>query len=603
MYEFLRKISAKPPFSMLKNIFFRLFRGKGLLGNDRQPALAGHFQPTGIRTSNKSGKVDVDARALLPIIVFQPGKVGSSSVQASLENMHRELGISVPIYHAHVLANIDKRIQYITQNRKAPIGSLKKLEESKALREKIKNYPEQTWNIINLVREPVAMKISAFFQILHEYIPDWESRLKHGKLSMEELDDILYHKQELGTSGLESWYDSQIKPLWSIDVFEQPFSREKGYEIYHFKNINLIIIRLEDLNRVAEQAFDEFLGIKDFKIINVNVGEDKPYAALYQQFKQRPLPDAYVDAIYKTRFARHFYTDSEIEQFRNKWTKSAKAQEITDSQNSAPMNAAWLRAPVIIFQPGKVGSMSVLASLRKRYKEIGLETPVYHTHRLEKIDERIEFVKIARNDPSNTIKKLIESKELRNQIDSQPEQPWNVLTLVRDPVAQRISALFQLIHEYIPNWRKKLETGDLTLADLQKMLFEKEEFDIQGLDRWFDEQIKPIWGIDVYQLPFSCEKGYQIYRPNEKINFMIVRLENLDTVAGTAFDEFVGLQNFSIVKTNIGEEKPYNNLYKQFKQQPIPKDYLEVTYSTRYARHFYTQSELENFIKRWTKQD
>jgi hypothetical protein len=257
--------------------------------------------------------------------------------------------------------------------------------------------------------------------------------------------------------------------------------------------------------------------------------------------------------------------------------------------------------PVIIFQPGKVGSMSVQTSLRKAYQEKGLSTPIYHTHRLEQIDKRIEFVKKARNAPTNTIKKLTESKELRNQIDSQPEQPWNLLTLVRDPVAQRVSALFQVLHEYIPNWQEKLETGQLTLIELQKMLFEKEEFEIHALDNWFDEQIKPIWNIDVYQLPFSCDQGYQIYRPDPKIRFMIIRLENLDMVAPKAFDEFLGLQNFSIIKTNIGEEKPYNKFYKQFKELPIPKDYLDTMYCTRYARHFYSEVELTGFRNKWQK--
>ena len=264
----------------------------------------------------------IDKRVFLPTIVFQPGKVGSSSVHASLLKMQNELGISAPIYHAHVLEHIDERIDYVTKNRKAPKKTLNKLAESKTLREKIKNHPKQTWNVINLVREPVAMKISAFFQVLHEYIPDWESRLENGNLPMEELDDILFHKQELGITGLDWWYDNQIKPLWGLDIFEQPFSKEKGYQIYHHENMNLIIFRLEDLNRVAEQAFAEFLGIKGFKIVNENMGEEKPYAALYKQFKQRALPTEYVDAIYKTRFARHFYADTEIEQFRQKWTNS-----------------------------------------------------------------------------------------------------------------------------------------------------------------------------------------------------------------------------------------------------------------------------------------
>lgn len=264
----------------------------------------------------------VDARARFPVIIFQPGKVGSSSVHESLLRKYEELGISVPVYHAHVLENIDARIEYVKTNRKAPAHTIKMLTDSKRLREKISEDPAQVWNVINLVRDPVAIKVSVLFQTLYEYIPDWKNRSQMGVLKMEDLDDILFNKPEFGTSGFESWYASQITPLWGINVFEQPFSKEKGYHIYHQGRVNLIIFRLEDLNSVAKKAFDEFLGIQDFEIINVNVGEQKRYAELYEQFKQRPLPEQYVDAIYNTRFARHFYTDLEIEQFRKKWTKS-----------------------------------------------------------------------------------------------------------------------------------------------------------------------------------------------------------------------------------------------------------------------------------------
>jgi hypothetical protein len=547
------------------------------------------------------GKAALDPRMLLPIIIFQPGKVGSSSVHASLLEKYAELGISVPIYHAHVLQNTEARINYITQNRKAPVRSVKKLQESQALREQIKKDPQQGWNVINLVREPVAMKVSALFQVLHEYIPDWEDRFKEGKLSMSELDDIIYHSQEFGTKGLKWWYDNEIKSLWEIDVFDQSFSKEKGYQTYHQGNINLIVIRLEDLNRVAGPAFEEFMGLKGLTITNVNVGENKPYANLYQKFKQRPLPDDYVNSFYETQFALHFYTKQELEQFRQKWTKSSSPQEeISRPQINSDTNIRLL-TPVIIFQPGKVGSTSVLKSLRRKYKELGLSTPIYHAHRLEKIDQRIEFITKVRKDPTNTVKKLLESQELREKIDNHPEQAWNIISLVRDPVAQRVSSVFQVINEYIPDWQQQFARGELTLENIQKTLFEGEEFDFHGLDSWFDEQLKPVWGLDVYRLPFDCIQGYHIYRPSSTLNLMIVRLEDLDSVAQQAFYEFIGIENFSIVSTNTGKEKPYRELYGQFKALPLPAEFVEAAYETRYARHFYTDEELQAFRKKWLK--
>jgi hypothetical protein len=273
-----------------------------------------------------------------PIIIFQPGKVGSLSVQKSLEEAYKALGIpvtvsyghviqeqvanarpQVAIYHSHALNLLDRREQFIKRTRTDPKDSLELIKGWRLLRQEIDAHPDQRWNIINLVRDPVAIKVSALFQVLYQHIPDWEQRLKEGRLSMADLDELFYSKDEFGFKGQDQWYDNQIKALWGLDVFAVPFAREEGYQIYQAKNIRLMTIRLEDLNRVAEKAFAEFLGLKDFQVVSTNVGDDKSYAELYKEFKKRPLPVDYVDTGYQTRFARHFYSEEEIAGFRKRW--------------------------------------------------------------------------------------------------------------------------------------------------------------------------------------------------------------------------------------------------------------------------------------------
>ncbi|NMD06050.1 MAG: hypothetical protein GYA72_09450, partial [Deltaproteobacteria bacterium] len=94
-----------------------------------------------------------------------------------------------------------------------------------------------------------------------------------------------------------------------------------------------------------------------------------------------------------------------------------------------------MNRPVIVFQSGKVGSTSLHLSLEKKFKELEISTPVYHAHILEKIDQRIERIKQIRTDPSASIQKLLESKKIRQQMDNNHEQCWNVISMVRDPVA------------------------------------------------------------------------------------------------------------------------------------------------------------------------
>ena len=255
--------------------------------------------------------------------------------------------------------------------------------------------------------------------------------------------------------------------------------------------------------------------------------------------------------------------------------------------------------PVIIFQSGKVGSTSVHASIIKKYEETGIATPVFHAHVLENIDQRIELLKVMREKPDNSIEKLLESKELRWQIDKFPKRQWNVISLVRDPVALRISAFFQLLYEYLPDWQLKIESGSLTLKGLQNLFYEKGGLGMDGLNTWFDAQIKPVWGIEVYKVPFSKDKGYHIYTQNPKVNLMIIRLEDLNTVAHDAFYEYLGIKDFAIIRENVGSEKTYSDLYKRFKNLPLPWDAVNEAYNSQYARYFYTDREIEKFHSKW----
>jgi len=269
-----------------------------------------------------AGKIKKAFFSVTRVIVFQPGKVGSSTVQASLERAFKNRNHILEIHHVHALNNLDEREEFIKRTRKDPSESLVLIQEWRELRREIADHPQQRWHIINLVRDPIAIKVSALFQLLDQHIPDWQERQKGGRLTMSELEALFFSKQEFGFAGLEQWYNKQIKDIWGLDVFAEPFPRHAGYKIYEKANIRLIIIRLEDLNQVAKQAFNDFLGLENFQVVNANVSEEKPYAELYNEFKKRPLPEQYVEQGLGTRFAIHFYSPEEIETFRKRWTQT-----------------------------------------------------------------------------------------------------------------------------------------------------------------------------------------------------------------------------------------------------------------------------------------
>lgn len=118
------------------------------------------------------------------------------------------------------------------------------------------------------------------------------------------------------------WFDKYLKPVFGIDVFDQIFPVPKGYEIYKNNKVELLLIKLEDLDRCAGEAFKGFLGIENFALVKANITSEKADSKAYAKFiKTIRLPDSYIDEMYSSQLAQHFYTQSEIDRLRAKWRR------------------------------------------------------------------------------------------------------------------------------------------------------------------------------------------------------------------------------------------------------------------------------------------
>ncbi len=175
--------------------------------------------------------------------------------------------------------------------------------------------------VITLVRDPIATNISGFF---HNYLW-WPPRLQErpSRYSEEFLKDLYQQFMAVYPHDVPlNWFDMELKPLFGIDVLATPFPKEHGFKIYEGKLADVLLLRLDDLHDCAADAFDQFLGIKNFELVHANLAEDKWYADLYQAFKQKiVLPTSYADRVYESTYTRHFYTDVEIDAFRSKWCR------------------------------------------------------------------------------------------------------------------------------------------------------------------------------------------------------------------------------------------------------------------------------------------
>jgi len=256
-----------------------------------------------------------------PVVVYQMGKVGSSTVVASLQS----LDLKRPIYHVHTLIFErirDRRQKYERMFRSGAPMELRRashLFASQYLSKRVKRGAfKQRWKVISLVRDPIAMNVSGFFQIIDYYIPRFFSRFEAGQIRIEDTIEIFLKDYDHDKPLV--WFDIELKSTFGIDVFASPFLASKGYAIYRGANVDALVLKLESINASAEPAVKEFLGIENFRLVQANVAEDKSYFAAYKSFKDMlTLPQAYLDKMYDSKLARHFYTEEELARFRGKW--------------------------------------------------------------------------------------------------------------------------------------------------------------------------------------------------------------------------------------------------------------------------------------------
>lgn len=251
-----------------------------------------------------------------PIIVYQMGKVGSSSVFHSLVNLQ----LDVPIYHLHYLNQLDENEAML--RRMFPDGTggaLHLIERGRMLRAQMAQNPNQKWNLLSLVRTPIPRLISAFFQDI-EPVARRMGYANPEQLTARELAQ--YFVSSFSDETPSHWFQEQVQPLFGIDVYATPFARGQGYQIYQSATARLLLLRLEDLNRVAANALWEFLKIPNFKLVAYNIGEAKSYGALYREFiNLLRLPPSLVGHWNTLLYARHFYTPEELQASVARWVE------------------------------------------------------------------------------------------------------------------------------------------------------------------------------------------------------------------------------------------------------------------------------------------
>jgi hypothetical protein len=271
------------------------------------------------------------ARQKQLILVYQMGKVGSSTVVRSLK-AHNIQSFNVHTFDPFFL----KRGQKIFKAEFYAANILPRTlwDQQLIRRQIIHSSAGKPIKIISLVRDPVARNVSHFFQWPNMVLEQSDGgyhlrspvfnydRILKAEAIEGELANLFMTRFKLHERPL-IWFDKELKRHFGIDVYSCEFPKGKGYSIYRNGQTDALVIKLEQLGDIARSAFKEFLGIESFELVDANIGREKNTSELYGRFLDSiKLPPDYLDAMYNSRFVAHFYSRKEIDGFRARWSRS-----------------------------------------------------------------------------------------------------------------------------------------------------------------------------------------------------------------------------------------------------------------------------------------
>ncbi|WP_431800859.1 putative capsular polysaccharide synthesis family protein [Halobacillus andaensis] len=250
------------------------------------------------------------------VLIHQMGKVGSTSLTKSLKS-YGYLPLHIHSFYSPISYEMYKNYHAIKFYR-SPLHRLNYFLTKQLVLKLLKS--RKKLKVISIVREPVSRNLSMYFQAFHVPLMDINSTTdnrQEANTNLQAFRNDFFQKfnHHYGIN----WFDNEFKRTWHIDVYNYPFHKEEGYTVIEKGNVEVLLLTMEKLNE-AEQIIRGFLDMEEFTLTNENMGEQKWYQSVYKEFKQKIQPsEEYLNALYDSKYMKHFYTNDEVETFKGKY--------------------------------------------------------------------------------------------------------------------------------------------------------------------------------------------------------------------------------------------------------------------------------------------
>jgi len=166
---------------------------------------------------------------------------------------------------------------------------------------------------------------------------------------------------------------------------------------------------------------------------------------------------------------------------------------------------------------------------------------------------------------------------------------------VRDPIARNLSSYFEHLDSI---WQRADAHVHVPMEDL--IVGFRERFPHDEPLTWFDDEVLPATGIDVYASPFPSS-GQATLRHGQ-LDLLILKTENSDAQKSAALCEFLGVPSIQLTSVNRTADKRKGDVYRRFVETiRFDTAFLDSMLESRYTRHFYSPDEIEAMRRRYER--
>ena len=236
---------------------------------------------------------------------------------------------------------------------------------------------------------------------------------------------------------------------------------------------------------------------------------------------------------------------------------------------------------VLVITMGRVGSSATYHALERA----GFEALHIHQIGLKSLVKRSLKPEVARH--------VEDGHRARALLDAEPDRPVRVITLVRDPIEQNISAGFSRFCRLgnLDELRRYVTDPAVTNSIWEKT-------PLAYSLAWMDLELRDALGIDFYQVDVASAGFGQM--ESGRVNALVLRSTLPDEVKSTLLSQFMG-REVMMGRTGVDRNKEgdLKNLYRAFElTSPLTVADLSEVAESRFMQHFFAVDK-DDYILKW----